>query len=87
MVDRQWCVAKAKEAFYNKANGLATKKEADKPKEARPDQPRQNNGQYTCAWQPRTFQLKPLAAGSNQGNAAGQKDPNAMDVDRSTWGK
>ena len=39
-VDRQWRVAKAEEAFYNKANGSATKKEADKPKESRSNQPR-----------------------------------------------
>ena len=80
-VDCQWRVAKAEEAFYNKANGSATKKEADKPKESRPNQPRQNNGQYSRAWQPRTFQLSPQGAGNNQGNATGQKDPNAMDVD------
>ena len=86
-VDRQWRVAKAKEAFYNKANSSATKKEADKSKEARPNQPRQSNGQYQRAWQPRTFQLKPQATGNQQGNTVGQKDPNAMDIDRSTWGK
>ena len=86
-VDRQWRVAKAEEAFYNRANGSAAKKEADKPKEAKPNQPCQNNGQYTCAWQPRTFQIKPQATGNQQGNAAGQKDPNAMDVDRSNWRK
>ena len=86
-VDCQWHVAKAEEAFYNKANGSTTKKEADKPKEAKSNQPHQNNGQYTRAWQPRTFQLRPQATGLNQGNAAGQKNPNAMDVDRSTWGK
>ena len=86
-VDRQWHVAKAEEAFYSKANGSATKKEADKPKETRPNQPRQNNGQYGRAWQPRTFQFKPQAAGTNQGNATGQKDPNAMDVNRANWGK
>ena len=86
-VDRQWRVAKVEEAFYTKANGLATKKEADKPKETRPNQPRQNNGQYQRAWQPRTFQLRPPAAGSNQGNATGQKDPNAMVIDRVNWGK
>ena len=86
-VDRQWKVAKAEEAFYTKANSLAPKKEADKPKESRPNQPQQNNGQYTRAWQPRMFQLKPQATGSQQGQAAGQKDPNAMDVDRSNWGK
>ena len=86
-VDRQWRVAKAEEAFYNKANGSATKKEADKPKEAKPNQLRQSNGQYQCAWQPRTFQLGPTPTGNQQGNAPGQKDPNAMDVDRSNWGK
>ena len=86
-VDRQWRVAKAEEAFYNRANGSATKKEADKLKETKPNQPCQGNGQYSCAWQPKTFQLSPQGAGNNQGNAAGQKDPNAMDVDRSNWGK
>ena len=86
-VDRQWRVAKAEEAFYTKANSSAPKKEADKLKESRPNQPRQNNGQYTKAWQPRTFQLAPQGAGNSQGNATGQKDPNAMDVDRSNWGK
>ena len=49
-VDRQWRVAKAEEAFYNRANSSTAKKEADKPKESRPNQPRQNNGQYTRAW-------------------------------------
>ena len=86
-VDRQWRVAKAEEAFYNKANGSATKKEADKTKESKPNQPRQNDSRYTRAWQPRTFQLAPQGAGTNQGNATGQKDPNAMDVDQSNWGK
>ena len=86
MVDRQWHVAKAEEAFYNKANESVTKKEANKPKESRPNQPQQNDGWYTRAWQPRTFQLSPQGAGNNQGNATGQKDPNAMDVDRSNWG-
>ena len=86
-VDRQWRVAKAEEAFFTKANTSSAKKEAEKPKESRPNQPRQNNGQYSWAWQPRTFQLAPQGAGNNQGNAAGQKDPNAMDVDRSNWGK
>ena len=86
-VDRQWQVAKAEEAFYNKANTSATKKEADKPKKTRPNQPRQNDGRYTRAWQPRTFQLGPLPTGNQQGNAAGQKDPNAMDINRSNWGK
>ena len=86
-VDRQWRVAKAEEAFYNKANNSTAKKEADKPKESKPNQPRQNDGRYTHAWQPRTFQLAPQGAGTNQGNATGQKDPNAMDVDRSNWGK
>ena len=38
-VDRQWRVAKAEEAFYTKANSSSTKKEADKPKESRPNQP------------------------------------------------
>ena len=80
-------VAKAEEAFYNKANGSATKKEADKPKKSRPNQPQQNDGRYSHAWQPRTFQLAPQGAGTNQGNTAGQKDPNAMDVNRSNWGK
>ena len=86
-VDRQWRVAKAEEAFYTKANSSSAKKEADKPKESRPNQPRQNNGQYTKAWQPRTFQLAPQGAGNQQENTSGQKDPNAMDVDRSNWGK
>ena len=86
-VDCQWRVAKAEEAFYTKANSSSVKKDTDKPKETRPNQPRQGNSQYTKAWQPRTFQLAPQGAGSNQGNAAGQKDPNAMDVDRSNWGK
>ena len=63
------------------------KKEADKPKETRPNQPRQGNGQYMKAWQPRTFQLAPQGAGNQQGNATGQKDPNAMDINRSNWGK
>ena len=31
--------------------------------------------------------MKPQAPGTNQGNAAGQKDPNAIDVDRTNWGK
>ena len=86
-VDQQWRIAKAEEAFYNKANGSATKKEADKPKESRPNQPQQNDGRYSHAWQPRTFQLAPQGAGTNQGNTAGQKDPNAMDVNWSNWGK
>ena len=86
-VDRQWRVAKAEEAFYSRANSSTAKKEADKPKETRPNQPRQNNRQYGRAWQPRTFQFRQEAAGSQQGNAAGQKDPNAMDIDRSNWGK
>ena len=86
-VDRQWRVAKAEEAFYTKANSSSARKEADKPKESRPNQPRQNNGQYSRAWQPRTFQLAPQGAGNQQGNTSGQKDPNAMDVDRSNWGK
>ena len=86
-VDRQWRVAKAEEAFYNRANSSTTKKETDKPKETRPNQPRQGNGQYTKAWQPRTFQLAPQGTGTNQGNATGQKDPNAMNVDWSNWGK
>ena len=51
-VDRQWRVAKAEEAFYNRANSSSVKKEADKPKESRPNPPRQNNGQYARAWQP-----------------------------------
>ena len=87
MVNRQWRVAKAKETFYNRANGSATKKETDKPKEAKPNRPRQNNGQYSRAWQPRTFQLGPSPTGNQQGNTAGQKDPNAMDVDWSNWRK
>ena len=86
MVDRQWRVAKAEEAFYTKANG-SVKKETDKPKESKPNPLRQNNGQYAQAWQPRTFQLRQPATGTSQGNAQGQKDPNAMDVDRSNWGK
>ena len=86
-VDRQWRVAKAEEAFYSKANGSATKKEADKPKETRPNQLHQNHGQYGHAWQSRTFQLRPQAPGTNQGNATEQKDPNAMDIDRTNWGK
>ena len=51
-VDRQWRVAKAEEAFYNRANSSTAKKEADKPKESKPNPPRQNNGQYARAWQP-----------------------------------
>ena len=86
-VDRQWRVAKAEEAFYNRANSSSVKKEADKPKESKPNPPRQNNSQYARAWQPRTFQLRPPATGTSQGNTQGQKDPNAMDVDRSNWGK
>ena len=86
-IDRQWRVAKAEEAFYNRANESATKKETDKSKETRPNQPHQNNSQYTHAWQPRTFQLRPPAAGSNQGNATGQNNPNTMDVDITNWGK
>ena len=86
-VDRQWRVAKAEEAFYTKANSSSAKKEADKPKETRSNQPRQGNGQYSKAWQPRTFQLAPQGTGNQQGSATGQKDPNAMDVDRSNWGK
>ena len=85
-IDRQWCITKAEEAFYGKANQSGA---ARKPQQSQAgmsgvqnDSRQSYNNNYGQGGYQNRNQSTGSAMASRQDYRSGQKDPNAMEVDR-----
>ena len=84
-IDRQWRISKAEEAFYGKTNQSSA---ARKPPQSQAGTPRVQNDSWSSynSYGQEGYQNWNQQSGSVtvlcQDNRSGQKDPNAMDVDR-----
>ena len=84
-IDMQWRISKAEEAFYGKTNQSST---ARKPQQSQAGTPgvqndsRQSYNNYKQGGYQNRNQQSGSAMMPHQDTRTGQKDPNAMDVDR-----
>ena len=85
-IDRQWRISKAEEAFYGKTNqGGSMRKplQSQASISSERNTPRSTYNNYRQGgYQNRSQTSSGLATVPHQDNRPGQKDPNAMDVDR-----
>ena len=85
-IDRQWRITKVEEAFYGKANQSGSSR---KPPSNQAGTPRVRNDSRTSynnyrqgGYQNRAQTSSGSATAPHQNTQSGQKDPNAMDIDR-----
>ena len=86
VIDRQWHITKAEEVFYGRANQSGSvrkppQNQAGMPRVQNDSQPSYNNNTNRQGYQNRN-QSTGSAMVPHQEYRSGQKDPNAMDVDR-----
>ena len=85
-IDRQWHITKAEEAFYGRANQSGATRKSPQSQAGMPgvqnDSWQSYNNYGQGGYQNRSQSSTRLAMAPHQDNRSGQKDPNAMDIDR-----
>ena len=84
-IDRQWRITKTEEAFYGRANQSGTVRKPQQSQAGTPGVWNDTRPSYNSYGQG-GYQNRNQSTGSvtapHQDNRMGQKDPNAMDIDR-----